>query len=167
MYFQDLLYRCHVFCVYAGYDFEIFEAVYHHYTSEHSETLLEARVFCDSRFVLARNMGCRSLGRSIHEVLQTVICALAGTTFCPDLCGCADGDLDRETSTSLPWLWTLQANAVCVNWVSATQKKSEICRQSEARAAAARIRAFNLGEICRLREATAAAELEFFRGAIL
>ena len=100
MFFQDLLYCCHVFSVYARYDFEIFEGVYRRFISEYSETLLPARVFCDARFVSARDMGCRSLGRSIHEVLQTVICALAGTTFCPDLCGCADSDLDRETSTS-------------------------------------------------------------------
>ena len=88
-------------------------------------------------------MGCRSLGRFIHEVLQTVICALAGTTFCPDLCGCADGDLDRETSTSLPWLWILQANFFCLPMWLAKQHE-RICRLREVRAAAARIRAFNL-----------------------
>ena len=100
MFFQDLLYCCHVFSVYAWYDFEIFEGVYRRFISEYSEKPLPVRVFCDARFVSARDMGCRSLGRSIHEVLQTLICALSGTTFCPDLCGCADSDLFRETSTS-------------------------------------------------------------------
>ena len=91
MSFQDLLYRCYLFSVYAGYDFDIFEGVYRHHTSAHPETLLAAWVFCDARFVLSRDLGCQRLGRSVHEVLQTVICALAGKKLRPSLCGCGDG----------------------------------------------------------------------------
>ena len=114
------------FSLYAGHDFCIFEGVYRHHISAHPETLLAAWVFCDARFVLARDLGCQRLGRSIHEVLQTVICAMAGTTFCPNLCGCADGELDRESSTSSIWTRTVQANVALVNWVSAKQKRSRI-----------------------------------------
>ena len=100
MSFQDLLHRCYLFSVYAGYDFEIFEGVYRYCTSENLEMLLAAQLFCDTRFVSARDLGCQHLGTSIHEVLQTLICTMAGTTFCPNLCGCAEDDLDRKSSTS-------------------------------------------------------------------
>ena len=98
MSFQELLHRCYLFSMYTGYDFEIFGGVYRYCTSENLEKhLAAAQLFCDTRFVSVRDLGCQYLGTSIHEVLQTLICAMAGTTFCPDMCGCAEDDLDRES----------------------------------------------------------------------
>ena len=96
--FQELLHHCYRFSVYTGCDFEIFGGVYRDCTSENLEKpLAPAQFFCDTRFVSVRDLGCQYLGTSIHEVLQTLISAMASTTFCPDMCGCAEDDSDRES----------------------------------------------------------------------
>ena len=92
---QDILRRCYDVSMYSGYDFDIFEGVYRHSTSENLDEPLEARLFCKSGYVQARDLGCANLGRSIDEVLQTLICAKEGTIYCPDMCGCAD-DLQMQ-----------------------------------------------------------------------
>ena len=92
MSFQDLLHRCYRFSSYRGYDFDIFEGVYRHcvMSQESLERSLGSQLFNDARFVYARDLGCQHLGRSINEVLQTLICASEDATFCPYRCGCAD-----------------------------------------------------------------------------
>ena len=100
MSFQELLHRCYRFSVYTGYDFDIFRGVYRDYNSQNlEEPLAAAQLFCtNTQFVGVRDLGCQYLGTSIHEVLQTLICAMAaGSKFCPDMCGCAEDDLDRES----------------------------------------------------------------------
>ena len=95
---QDLLRRCHGLSSYRRYDFDMFEGVYRHNVAR--ETLkrsLGSQLFKDAGFVYARDLGCQHLGRSINEVLQTLICASEGTTFCPDMCGCAEEDLQIHT----------------------------------------------------------------------
>ena len=96
MTFQDLLHRCYRFSSYRGYDFE---GVYRHcvMSQETLERSLGSQLFKDAGFVYARDLGCQHLGRSINEVLQTLICASEGTTFCPDMCGCAEEDLQIHT----------------------------------------------------------------------
>ena len=92
MSFQDLLHRCYRFSFYRGYDFDMFEGVYRHcvMSQETLERSLGSQLFKDAGFVYARDLGCQHLGRSINEVLQTLICASEGTIFCPYRCGCAD-----------------------------------------------------------------------------
>ena len=104
MSFQDLLHRCYRFSSYRGYDFDIFEGVYRH-CSKSQETLerpLASQLFHDARFVYARDMGCSHLGRSIREVLLTLICASDDTTLCPYVCGCADENV--SASWRQPWI---------------------------------------------------------------
>ena len=98
MSFQELLRRCYLFSSYRGYDFDMFEGVYRHcvMSQETLERSLGSQLFKDAGFVYARDLGCQHLGRSINEVLQTLICASEGTTFCPDMCGCAEEDLQIE-----------------------------------------------------------------------
>ena len=98
--FQDLLRRCYLFSSYRGYDFDMFEGVYRHcvMSQETLERSLGSQLFKDAGFVYARDLGCQHLGRSINEVLQTLICASEGTTFCPDMCGCAEEDLQIHMS---------------------------------------------------------------------
>ena len=90
--FQDLLRRCYLFSSYRGYDFDMFEGVYRHcvMSQENLERSLGSQLFKDAGFVSARDLGCQHLGRSINEVLQTLICASEDATFCPYRCGCAD-----------------------------------------------------------------------------
>ena len=104
MSFQDLLHRCYLFSSYRGYDFDIFEGVYRH-CGMSQETLgrsLASQLFHDARFVYARDLGCQHLGRSIREVLQTLICASDDATFCPYVCGCADKVV--YASRRQPWI---------------------------------------------------------------
>ena len=104
MSFQDLLHRCYRFSSYRGYDFDIFEGVYRH-CGKSPETLerpLASQLFHDARFVYARDMGCSHLGRSIREVLLTLICASDDTTLCPYVCGCADENV--SASWRQPWI---------------------------------------------------------------
>ena len=91
MSFQHLLHRCYRFSSYKGYDFDIFEGVYRHcvMSQESLERSLGSQLFNDARFVYARDLGCQHLGRSINEVLQTLICASEDATFCPYRCGCS------------------------------------------------------------------------------
>ena len=96
MSFQDLFRRCYLFSSYSGYDFDIFEDVYRHRTSENLEEPLGVQLFWEAGYVAARDMGCVNLGTSIYEVLQTLICAIAGTTYCPNMCGCAEENLQIE-----------------------------------------------------------------------
>ena len=84
-----------VFSGYSGSDFGIFKDVYRHRTSENLDEHLEARLFWNAGYVLARDLGCANLGRTIDGVLQTLICAKEGTIYCPDMCGCAD-DLQMQ-----------------------------------------------------------------------
>ena len=106
MSFQELSHRCYRFSVYAGYDFEIFRGLYRDYNSQNlEEPLAAAQLFCtNTQFVGVRDLGCQYLGTSIHEVLQTLIFAMAAkeSTFCPGMCGCAEDDLDRESPGTLP-----------------------------------------------------------------
>ena len=97
--FQDLLRRCYLFSSYRGYDFDMFEGVYRHcvMSQETLERSLGSQLFKDAGFVYARDLGCQDLGRSIHEVLQTLICASEGRTFCPHMCSCAEEDLQIHT----------------------------------------------------------------------
>ncbi len=99
MSFQELLRRCYLFSPYRGYDFDMFEGVHRHcvMSQETLERPLGSQLFKDAGFVSARDLGCQHLGRSINEVLQTLICASEGTTFCPDMCGCAEEDLQIHT----------------------------------------------------------------------
>ena len=92
---QRILRRCYVFSGYSGYDVGIFKDVYRYRTSKNLDEPLEARLFCKSGYVQARDLGCANLGRSIDEVLQTLICAKEGTIYCPHMCGCAD-DLQMQ-----------------------------------------------------------------------
>ncbi len=96
MSFQDLFRRCYLFSLYSGYDFDIFKDVYRHRTSENLEEPLGDQLFWEAGYVSARGMGCVNLGTSINEVLQTLICAIAGTTHCPKMCGCAEENLHIE-----------------------------------------------------------------------
>ena len=100
MSFQELLRRCYLFSPYRGYDFDMFEGVHRHcvMSQETLERPLGPQLFKDAGFVSARDLGCQHLGRSINEVLQTLICASEGTTFCPDMCGCAEEDLQIHMS---------------------------------------------------------------------
>ena len=104
MSFQDLLHRCYRFSSYRGYDFDIFEGVYRHcvMSQESLERSLGSQLFNDARFVYARDLGCQHLGRSIREVLQTLICASDDATFCPYVCGCADKVV--YASWRQPWI---------------------------------------------------------------
>ena len=104
MSFQDLYHRCYRFSPYKGYDFDIFKGVHRH-CGKSQETLerpLASQLFHDARFVYARDMGCSHLGRSIREVLQTLICASDDTTLCPYVCGCADENV--SASWRQPWI---------------------------------------------------------------
>ena len=92
MSFQAIFRRCHLFSIHSGYDFHIFEDVCRHRTSENLDEPLDERLFWNGGYVSARDLGCINLGRSIDDVLQTLICAKAGTKYCPNMCGCAEED---------------------------------------------------------------------------
>ena len=77
------------FSKYRHYDFNIFEDVYRHCTSQSLDEPLNVQLFWESGYVAARDMGCFSLGKSIDEVLQNLICAMEGSAFCPLMCSCA------------------------------------------------------------------------------
>ncbi len=101
MSFQDLLFRCYCFSVYKGYDFEIFRGLYCHRNAPDLEEPLAAdQLFSFSRFVSKRDLGCIHLGTSIHEVLQTLLCACNDSQFCPGNCGCAEHDFECRSSFS-------------------------------------------------------------------
>ena len=89
MSFQDILFRCYIFSKHNHYDFNIFEDVYRHCTSQSLDEPLNVQLFWESGYVAARDMGCFNLGKSIDEVLQTLICAMEGAAFCPLMCSCA------------------------------------------------------------------------------
>ena len=43
---------------------------------------------CTEYFRGPRNLKCRKLGRTTHEVLRTLICYLEGTVYCSLFCNC-------------------------------------------------------------------------------
>ena len=68
----------------------MFQEVYREITSENLDEPFGFMLFWDPGFSAARNLECVRLGRSIHEVLLTLICAREGNYYCPVECGCAD-----------------------------------------------------------------------------
>ncbi len=66
--------------MYSIYDFHMFEDVFRHRTVDNFEDPLGERLFYSGGYVSARHMTCKRLGRSIGEVLDTLLCAKAGTT---------------------------------------------------------------------------------------
>ena len=89
--------------MFSGYDFCMFEDVFHQRTVDNLEAPLEERLFYAAGYVKARGMSCKHLGRSIGEVLATLLCAMAGTTYCPSKCGCAlEAQLTLLSGTTSP-----------------------------------------------------------------
>ena len=64
------------------------------------EPLAADQLFSFSRFVSKQDLGCIYLGTSIHEVLQTLLCAYNDSEFCPGKCGCAEHDFECRSSFS-------------------------------------------------------------------
>ena len=87
---QDILEQCYIFSNCSGYDFSMFQEVYREITSENLDEPFGFILFWDPGFSAARNLECVRLGRSIDEVLLTLICAKEGKHYCPVRCGCAD-----------------------------------------------------------------------------
>jgi hypothetical protein len=90
--FKDILRECFEYSEFKGYGFSILERQYREWSENVQPNLLfrfvPEEVFTKSRYVSTRDMGCEMLGRSIKEVLLTLICALRGIKY-RRYCGCS------------------------------------------------------------------------------
>ena len=55
-----------------------------------TEKPINLRLFDDLGFVRSRDLGCEQIGCSVAEVLTTLWCMIAGDSYCPFFCDCAD-----------------------------------------------------------------------------
>ena len=55
-----------------------------------TERPINLRLFDDLGFVCPRDLGCEQIGCSVAEVLTTLWCMIAGDSYCPFFCDCAD-----------------------------------------------------------------------------
>ena len=90
--FKDILRECFEYSEFKGYGFSILERQYREWSENIRPFLLSGAVwtgvFTRSRYVLTRQMRCEMLGKSIKEVLLTLICALRGIGY-QQYCGCS------------------------------------------------------------------------------
>ena len=90
--FKDILRECFEYSEFKGYGFSILERQYREWSENIRPYLLSGAVwtgvFTRSRYVLTRQMRCEMLGKSIKEVLLTLICALRGIGY-QQYCGCS------------------------------------------------------------------------------
>ena len=89
--FKDILRECFEYSEFKGYGFSILERQYREWSGDVQPNLLFTSglcgVFRGSQYVSTRDMGCEMLGRSIKEVLLTLICALREIGY-RRYCGC-------------------------------------------------------------------------------
>ena len=91
--FKDILRACFEYSEFKGYGFSMLERQYREWSGHFPRDLLNRsvskEVFTRCRYIRTRDLGCVMLGRSINEVLLTLICAMERTEFCRSFCGCA------------------------------------------------------------------------------
>jgi hypothetical protein len=89
--FKDILRECFEYSEFKGYGFSILERQYREWSGDVQPNLLFTSVPCGvfrrSLCGVLRDMGCEMLGRSIKEVLLTLICALREIGY-RGYCGC-------------------------------------------------------------------------------
>ena len=100
--FDAVVRQCYVHSEMSQYDLGLFKDFLRRETSVKLDEIITREIWHDKNYIEARDMGCPYLRKSVLEVLWTLICAIQGTQFCIEHCGCeAYDDLERDARSQL------------------------------------------------------------------